>query len=179
MSESLKTLNAALSETSKNKSEVFSAVQRYLDELGLTVTAKDFDRPWGGFFVIDEQQARKFSHIYFPSLEIALSQIAGKLSPKILMVQANKRLSWQYHHRRSEVWKLVAGEAGIAISNTDEQGDVQSLKIDQVIQLQQGQRHRLVGLNNWGMVAEIWQHTDVNNPSNEDDIVRLQDDYGR
>lgn len=31
----------------------------------------------------------------------------------------------------------------------------------------------------WGVVAEIWQHTDKDNPSNEDDIVRVQDDFGR
>jgi hypothetical protein len=29
------------------------------------------------------------------------------------------------------------------------------------------------------LVAEIWQHTDPGNPSNEDDIVRLADDYSR
>jgi len=27
--------------------------------------------------------------------------------------------------------------------------------------------------------AEIWQHTDKNNPSDEDDIIRVQDDFGR
>jgi hypothetical protein len=27
--------------------------------------------------------------------------------------------------------------------------------------LQQGERHRLVGLEEWGVVAEIWQHTDA------------------
>ena len=30
-----------------------------------------------------------------------------------------------------------------------------------------------------GIVAEFWQHTDADSPSNEDDIVRLQDDYAR
>jgi hypothetical protein len=40
-------------------------------------------------------------------------------------------------------------------------------------------RHRLVGLGDWGVLAEIWQHTDLQNPSDEEDIVRLQDDYGR
>jgi hypothetical protein len=40
-------------------------------------------------------------------------------------------------------------------------------------------RHRLVGLDNWGVVTEIWQHTDVEHPSDESDIVRLQDDFGR
>ena len=29
------------------------------------------------------------------------------------------------------------------------------------------------------MVSEIWQHTDPNNPSDENDIVRISDDYGR
>ena len=172
-------LKLVFSDAKKSKKEIFETVQKYLDSLGLTVVSKDFDRPWGGFFVIDEQQARKFSHSFFPTLEVALSQMTGKLSPKILMVQPDKRLSWQYHHRRAEVWKLVAGNAGVAISSTDEQGEVQPLITDKVIQLKQGQRHRLVGLDRWGMVAEIWQHTDANNPSDENDIVRLQDDFGR
>ena len=47
------------------------------------------------------------------------------------------------------------------------------------IQLDKGERHRLIGLDSWGIVAEIWQHTDPENPSDEDDIVRLQDDFGR
>jgi len=29
------------------------------------------------------------------------------------------------------------------------------------------------------MIAEIWQHTDAAQPSDEDDIVRVQDDFGR
>jgi len=53
------------------------------------------------------------------------------------------------------------------------------LKIDDKIKLQQGERHRLIGLAVWGVVAEIWQHTDASDPSDEDDIVRLQDDFGR
>ena len=47
------------------------------------------------------------------------------------------------------------------------------------IMLGQNERHRLVGLNDWGMVAEIWQHIDANNPSDENDIIRVQDDFGR
>ena len=47
------------------------------------------------------------------------------------------------------------------------------------IRLKQGERHRLIGVDNWGIIAEIWQHTDAVNPSNEDDIVRVQDDFGR
>ena len=47
------------------------------------------------------------------------------------------------------------------------------------IKLKQGERHRLIGLDDYCLVAEIWQHTDKNNPSNEEDIVRVQDDFGR
>jgi len=53
------------------------------------------------------------------------------------------------------------------------------MSIGNLISLEQGERHRLVGLDDWGVVAEIWMHTDPSNPSDEDDIVRLQDDFGR
>jgi mannose-6-phosphate isomerase len=56
---------------------------------------------------------------------------------------------------------------------------MENLEIGQVINLKCGERHRLVGTNGFGIVAEIWQHTDKNNPSDEDDIVRVQDDFGR
>lgn len=46
------------------------------------------------------------------------------------------------------------------------------------VKLQQGERHRLIGLKDFGIVAEIWQHTD-SVPSDEDDIVRVQDDFKR
>lgn len=44
------------------------------------------------------------------------------------------------------------------------------LKKGDTITLQQGDRHRLVGLDDWGFVAEIWQHTDTENPSDENDM---------
>lgn len=162
-----------------SKQQIFSKVQSYLDELGLKVVAKDFERPWGGFFVIDETQARQFASHFFPGIEVNDLKISEKLSPKILMVQPDKRLSWQYHHRRAEIWKLVAGEAGVIISETDTEGPLRTLEIGEIIRLNCGQRHRLVGLKGWGMISEIWQHTDASHPSNEDDIVRVQDDFGR
>ena len=163
-----------------SKEEVFKQVEEKLIKNGFTIVDKDFSRPWGGSFVIDEDHARRFSHMFFPTKEVVLSQMVGRLSPKVLMVQPNKRLSWQYHFRRAEIWKLVAGKAGVVTSMTDEQRDVEELKLNKVIELPQGQRHRLVGLEgSWGMIAEIWQHTDAQHPSDENDIVRLQDDFGR
>jgi hypothetical protein len=61
---------------------------------------------------------------------------------------------------------------------TDEEGEIQDLVSGAFIQLEKGERHRLIGLDSWGIVAEIWQHTDLNQPSDEEDIVRLQDDFG-
>lgn len=164
---------------SETKEEIFKKVHQYLETNGLTVVARDMTRPWGGFFVIDEHQAKLFAKHFFPGIEVDELKISGKLSPKILMVQPNKRLSWQYHHRRAEIWKLVAGEAGVITSQTDEEGSLKELNLNEIIRLDCGQRHRLVGLNGWGMISEIWQHTDAQNPSNEDDIVRVQDDFGR
>jgi mannose-6-phosphate isomerase len=53
------------------------------------------------------------------------------------------------------------------------------MEMNKTLTLFKGERHRLLGLNEWGIIAEIWQHTDATDPSDEDDIVRLQDDYGR
>lgn len=161
------------------KQEILNSVEKHLTGLGFTIVDKDFGRPWGGFFVLDETQAEKFGKRYFPGIEISSLKIGGKLSPKILMVQANKRLSWQYHHRRAEIWRLVAGTAGVVTSQTDQQGPLKKLEVNEIIRLNQGQRHRLVGLDGWGMIAEIWQHTDPAHPSDESDIVRVQDDFGR
>lgn len=163
----------------RDKTAVFNEVQSYLNNQSLRVTGSDFNRPWGGFFVIDESQAREFATLFFPGIELNTLSIGGKLSPKILMVQPNKRLSWQYHHRRAEIWRLVGGTAGVITSETDQEGSVHTLAMGEIVRLRQGQRHRLVGLTGWGMVAEIWQHTDANQPSDESDIVRLQDDFGR
>ena len=49
----------------------------------------------------------------------------------------------------------------------------------ETITIAQGERHRIVGLDTWALIAEIWQHEDATNPSNEEDIVRLEDKYGR
>ena len=161
------------------KSTVMELVNSYLSKEGFTVVEKDFTRPWGGFFVLDESQAQKFADLYFPGVELSSLRISGKLSPKILMVESDKRLSWQYHNRRAEIWKLVAGTAGVVMSENDTEGELHKLAPGEIIRLQQGQRHRLVGLAGWGMIAEIWQHTDASSPSDEDDIIRVQDDFGR
>lgn len=161
------------------KELIFENIAEYLLQKDLKVASQDSTRPWGGFFVLEEGEARKFIALNFPHLTKEELSISGKLSPKILIVGPGKRLSWQYHHRRAEIWKLIGGVASVITSDTDEEKDNVQLKIGDIIQLKQGERHRLIGLDGWGIVAEIWRHTDAENPSNEDDIVRVQDDFGR
>lgn len=161
------------------KDTVFEQIASFLKDENFTVVQQDQTRPWGGFFVIDEKQAQAFAAKFFPHLEMSEIQITNRLSPKILVVAPNKRLSWQYHFRRSEIWKILSGIVGVKTSATDEEGEIQKLAPETFIKMEKGERHRLIGLDSWGIVAEIWQHTDVENPSDEDDIVRLQDDFGR
>jgi mannose-6-phosphate isomerase len=165
--------------TTADRSQVFAEVQEYLSKLQLKIVANDFNRPWGGFFVIDETQAALFASLFFPNVELSSLRISGKLSPKILVVEPGKRLSWQYHHRRAEIWRSVAGVVGVVTSLTDVESEEYILNPGDEIRLAQGQRHRLVGRKEWGVLAEIWQHTDASAPSDEHDIVRVQDDFGR
>jgi mannose-6-phosphate isomerase len=162
-----------------DKQQFLEEQQQYIEQDGFRIQSFDFDRPWGGFFVLDEGQADLFIETYFPTYKKEDLMLGNKLSPKILVVEPGKRLSWQYHHRRAEIWRVVEGEVGVVMSDTDEQTDVNVFEAGDIIVLSTGQRHRLVGLKDWGVIAEIWQHTDPANPSDEDDIVRLQDDFGR
>ena len=173
-------MNLPINSTTE-KSEIFTQIASQLGDMGFKITKQDETRPWGGFFVLDEVQVAAFADVYFPNLKMSDIQITNKLSPKILVVAPHKRLSWQYHFRRAELWKVIDGTTvGIKISNTDQEpAEVKVLASGSFIQLNKGERHRLIGLDDWGVVAEIWQHINPENPSDEDDIVRVQDDFGR
>lgn len=159
--------------------DVFADTLTHIESLGFRTTHKDDTRPWGGFYYIDEAQAPMFITTFFPHLNPDDFKGFSKLSPKILLVAPGARLSWQYHHRRSEIWTVIGGNAAIVVSDTDEQGPQKALPFGSFVQLRQGERHRLVGVDEWGVIAEIWQHTDPQHPSDEEDIVRVQDDFGR
>lgn len=162
-----------------SKMEVKSSVLTTLKKMDFKITGSDFERPWGGFFLISESQAPEFIKQFFKELNTLEFDSYLKLSPKILVVAPGKRLSWQYHHRRSEIWKLIGGSAGVVKSKTDDEGTLQKLNEGDIVELERGERHRLAGLDQWGIIAEIWKHTDPAHPSDEDDIVRVQDDFGR
>ena len=159
--------------------DIFSKTLEILSSKKLNVIDKDTDRPWGGFFVISEDNTQEFSNIYFNGLNTEKIKVSGKLSPKILIIAPNKRLSWQYHHRRSEIWKVVIGEIKVVTSHDDVERKEKILKEGDEIRLYKGERHRIIGLEDYAVVAEIWIHTDKDNPSDENDIVRVQDDFDR
>jgi len=154
-------------------------IQELMESFGFKIVSKDFQRPWGGFLVIDENQAQNFSNHFFKGINIEDLKISGKLSPKILIIKPVARLSWQYHRRRAEIWRVFEGEVGVVTSEDDTENEMKVYSEGDQIILKQGERHRLIGLENYGVVAEIWQHTDKKNPSDEEDIVRVQDDFGR
>lgn len=162
-----------------DKQSIFNKVESLMSELNFIIVDKDHNRPWGGFYVIDEHQASEFAKHFFPEENLNALKITNKLSPKILIVAPHHRLSWQYHLRRAEIWKCIDKPVAVMTSDTDDAQTKHILQNGDIIKLKQGERHRLMGLTDWGIVAEIWQHTDELNPSDEDDIVRLQDDYSR
>ena len=157
-------------------SRFYENIKSEVKNLGFSITHEDFNRPWGGFFQIDQRQSQKFVHTFI-SKEINLDSL--KISPKILIVEPNQRLSWQFHNRRKEIWKVYRNEVGVIRYLTNFENDLIIKKEGEVIHFDNQERHRLVGLKKIGVVAEIWIHTDLNNLSDENDIVRLSDDYKR
>ena len=162
----------------QEKTALAEEIIRQLEDKGFRVMDQDLDRPWGGFCVIDESQVQQFASMYFGGESPGDLTHAGG-SAKILFVAPNKRLSWQYHHRRNEFWTVLRGTVGVVTSKTDEEHELRLLSVGDQIRLPAGTRHRLVGLVDWGIVAEIWEHTVTDHPSDEKDIVRIQDDFDR
>ena len=158
--------------------EKYIEIQQEIESYGFTIVAKDFERPWGAFLVIKEEEAQDFANRFFDGIDVDTLRVEGKLSPKILIVKPGARLSWQYHHRRAEIWQVYQGEVGIIRSDDDIEGELVRFKEGDQVRLAQEERHRLIGLKDYGIVAEIWQHTD-SIPSDEEDIVRVHDDYLR
>lgn len=167
-------------DTSNNitKLDQVKQINKYIFEEGLHVFEADFERPWGGFVRFEEIDVKKFIKTFFPD-NLNLLEMDLPLSPKFLLIAPNVRLSWQYHHRRSEIWKVIAGSIAICKSKTDVENDPEIIKQGQIIEFPLGIRHRGIGLENWGLVAEIWKHEDKIFPSDESDIIRISDDFNR
>lgn len=157
-------------------------VAQALEAAGYTIALRDYTRPWGGFNQLVNEDADRFVKTFFPGLtpeEARLGNPDSPLSPKILVVAPEQRLSWQYHDRRAERWAYLT-PGGYFKSATDEQGELHYANAGDVVQFEKSERHRLIGgTGHYTLVAEIWQHVDPAHLSDEDDIIRLTDDYKR
>ena len=117
--------------------ERYKKLQEEIEGYGFTIVAKDFERPWGAFLVIKEEQAQDFANRFFDGIDVDILRVEGKLSPKILIVKPGARLSWQYHHRRAEIWRVIDGEVGIVRSNDDTEGELIVHKTFEQVKLSQ------------------------------------------
>ncbi len=134
---------------------------------------------WGAYIHIEEASYGAFTQAYWQGLSIPKQDSTSKLDPKILIVAPHQRLSLQYHNRRAEHWRVVSGPVGI-VTGTGQSDLVEKVyQTSDVVRLTVRQWHRLIGLDSWGLVAEIWESLDRANPSDEQDIIRVQDDFGR
>ena len=98
--------------------DIFNATIDFLKKKNIKILHEDI-RPWGGFFVISDCNSRDFINIYFNGLITKKLKVSTKLSFKILIIAPNKRLSWQYHGRRSEIWMVKTGTIKVVTSHDD------------------------------------------------------------
>ncbi len=164
------------------KESISAAIQDAIHASGYELVEVNDQKPWGAYFRMHGDQADDFITEFFPGLTPAEARLGidnAQLSPKILLVAPSQRLSWQYHDRRAERWAFLT-HGGYNKSHLDEPGDVFHAVPHDVVQFARSERHRLVGKDDhYTLVAEIWQHVDPDQPSDEDDIIRLYDDYKR
>lgn len=167
---------------SETAPELVSDLESLIAENGYTVVEKNDSKPWGAYLRLAAEDADRFVEDFFPGLDPSEARLGiegAELSPKFLIVIPGQRLSWQFHDRRAERWRFLTPGA-YRKSMDDTESDRILAEAGEVVQFQTGERHRLEGMpDSLVLVAEIWQHVDGDHPSDEDDIVRLHDDYQR
>ena len=165
--------------TNISKQETIEKVENWLKNLGLEISTKDLERPWGAFWHIKPEKTNLFLSLFFPKVK---ANIKSDISPKILLISPKESFSWQYHQRRNEIWKFL-NPVGILLNNTNNipsEEQIETKNQGEIAKIPAKKRHRAIALeNNYGLIAEIWEHLNSNDPSNEEDVIRVQDKYGR
>lgn len=165
--------------TNISKQQAIEKIEGWLRNLGLEVSTKDLERPWGAFWHIKPEKINLFLSLFFPKIK---AEIKLDISPKILLISPKECLSWQYHQRRNEIWKIL-NPVGILLNDTDDipsEEQIETKNQGEITKIPAKKRHRAIGLeNSFGLIAEIWEHLNSEDPSNEEDVIRVQDDYGR
>lgn len=122
-----------------------------MNEENLSNDDSRFDeRPWGNYTVLDDTETFKVKRIE---------------------VTPGKRLSYQKHFKRHEHWFVVAGTATVTLDGKDYE-----VKTGEAIDIPLEAPHRVA---NGGAEKLVFIEIQRGTYFGEDDIVRLEDDYGR
>jgi mannose-6-phosphate isomerase-like protein (cupin superfamily) len=113
------------------------------------------DRPWGYYLVLFEAEGYKV---------------------KQFVVRPGKRLSLQKHRRRAEHWQVVRGEALVTVGMDPENMRIVKLAPGGYIDIPLGAIHRVESV---GVEDLIVIEVQMGDYVGEDDIIRIEDDYGR
>ena len=114
------------------------------------ISIESEERPWGRFFVLHDEPAYKLKRIE---------------------VDPGGRLSYQYHHKRSEAWTIVEGVRNITLD-----GDVRDFLTGEIMLIPLGVKHRI---ENKGTQKVVFIEVQTGSYFGEDDIIRIEDDYNR
>ena len=107
-------------------------------------------RPWGRYEILQESEIHKTKCIY---------------------VLPGKRLSYQRHQKRAEHWFIVQGNAEVTL-----EGKVSKLSSGDAISIGIAQLHRIANI---GSNEVIFIEVQTGTYFGEDDIERIEDDFGR
>ncbi len=136
--------------SSQKVKDIVKQIQDKPEIKDLTKTHVKTNRPWGSYTVLDDEPGYKI---------------------KTITVKPGKRLSLQKHFHRSEHWIVVKGTALVTIGNKTE-----TVRPNESTYIKIGELHRL---ENPGKVDLIMVEVQVGEYTEEDDIVRYDDDFDR
>ncbi|MFT5093358.1 MAG: mannose-6-phosphate isomerase [Porticoccaceae bacterium] len=136
-------------------------------------------KPWGGYLRFSQDSLVPFLAAYWLDIDFKPPLVESDVDPKILLVAPQQMLSLQWHERRGEIWRVIDGPVQVTIGDDWDTLSHNVYESGSLIEIPPRKWHRLIGRKAWGRVAEIWDHTDVTMPSDESDIIREHDIYGR
>ena len=114
------------------------------------MTLEKSDRPWGRYEVLQESHTHKV---------------------KCIWVTPGQRLSYQRHAKRAEHWFIVKGTGQVTIN-----GEIKEVGPGQTVEFGIGVLHRIA---NTGSEEIIFVEVQTGTYFDEDDIERIEDDFGR
>ena len=121
-----------------------------MQEIASENSPKFDQRPWGTFTVLDEGEGFKVKRIE---------------------VLPGKRLSYQKHSQRAEHWVVVSGAAKVTLDDKEI-----TVLAGEAIDIELGAAHRV---ENTGKELLVFIEVQRGTYLGEDDILRIQDDFGR